>query len=198
MGILEAINILRGIFPPPLDIILSLNMYMMFVLMIYIVIDKIRKMNAIRTLVIYKDYTHEIKDFIPKNDKLKIKDGWEPRFDSQSIIPVKRRAVNSFKFIGFKQKNLVIAIEDLSEVVSLRGIEGESVADKVKDIPKNIQSKILNQWTREEFKIWLKKTLAKAQTDRKLFGDQQFYIFVGLLFINMMILIMIAQRMGVI
>ena len=196
MGIIELLNIFRGIFPPPLDIILSLNAYMMIVLTGYTIWDKIKKLNAIRTLIIYKDFTQEIKNIVPKDEKLPIKDSWKPAFNIQSIIPAKRKALGYFKLIGFKQKNLVIAIEDLPDVISLRGIEGDNIADKVKSLPKHIQSEILNLWTKEEFTKWLKKVMAKSQADRKLFSDQQFYIFAGLLFANMMLLIMMAQRMG--
>lgn len=197
MGILDSLNLFRGFFPPPLDILLSINALLMVVVTGYAIMDKLKKLNSIRTLIIYKDFTQEIKNIVPKDGKLKIKDGWEPKFDIQAIIPAKKKVMGYIKLIGFKQKNIVIAIEDLPDVISLRGIEGKTIADKVKKLPKNIQSTILAQWTKEEFTKWLKKVMAKSQADRKLFTDQQFYIFVGLLFGNMILLIMMAQRMGI-
>ena len=196
MGIFDAMNLFKGFFPPPLDLILSLNAYMMVLLTGYAIWDKIKKLNSIRTLIIYKDFTNEIKNIVPKNGKLPIKDNWNPTFNIQAIIPAKKKAIGYIKPIGFKQKNLVIAIEDLPDVISLRGIEGDNIADKVKSLPKHIQSEILNLWTKEEFVKWLKKVMAKSQADRKLFTDQQFYIFAGLLLANMILLIMMAQRMG--
>jgi len=197
MGLLDAINILKGYLPPPLDIIFSLNIFVMIMALGYAIYDKIRKLNAIRTLIIYKDFTNEIKDIIPSESKLKIKKGWEPRYDIQAIIPAKKTMKDKLKFWGFKQKNIVIAIEDLSQVISLRNIQGKNIREKVKNMPDDIKSQLLNQWTKDEVQIWLKKVLSKAQADRKLFSDQQFYIFVALLFGNLILLIMVAQRMGI-
>lgn len=197
MGMLEGLNLFRGFFPPPLDFILSLNAYLMVLVTGYAVWDRIKKLNSIRTLIIYKDFTQEIKNLVPKDGKLPIKDNWEPTFNIQAIIPAKKKAIGYIKMWGFRQKNIVIAIEDLPDVISLRGIEGDNIADKVKELPREIQSLILNQWTKEEFTKWLKKVMAKSQADRKLFTDQQFYIFAGLLLANMILLIMMAQRMGV-
>lgn len=181
-------------YPPIVNIALSLNVYIMVLALAYFIIKKIRMIGSLRTLTIFKDMTHRIQNYRIKEDKLQIKKNWKPKVYPQSIIPAKKSFRDYLKVIGFKQRDLVIAIEDLPETLTLRGVLS---GDILKDIPKGIRSTILKQWTKDEVQKWMRKVLAQSIAERKMFKDTQFYMFLIVLLVNMVLLFMIANRMGV-
>jgi len=198
---LDLLNIFP-MFPPIINLAMSLNFYLIISAISYLIIKKVRMIGAIRTLVFWRDGTQSIKNYKVVEGKLQIRKkglltkrdrGWTPQVRSENIIPPKRTLGNIIKPIGFKQKDIIIAVEDAPQCVTMKGF---ATLD-IQTIDKIITSTLVKSWTKEEIRAFIKKALAQASVSRKIFSDQQFYMFFAILVGNLMLLIMIANRIGV-
>jgi len=193
-------------YPPLMNIIFSMNFYMMILLILFLIYKRIKMMGAVRTLVLFNDGTHSINNYLIKEGKLQIrpkgllfgKDNiWTPKINSENIISHKRsfkKTITNLNPVGkMPQRDLAIAVEGSPECVNLKTIDVDTLA-KDENI---VASKLLKIWSVQEIVDLIKKTLAQAMATRKLFNDQQFYIFCGLQVATVFLLFMIANRMGI-
>ncbi len=193
-------------YPPLMNIIFSLNFYMMILLRAFMLYKRIKMMGAIRTLVLFNDGTQSIENYLIKDGKLQIrtkgnlfgKDNiWTPKVSSEHILSSKRtfrKAITNLNPVGrTPQRDLVIAVEGSPECVNIKTVDVDALARDENIIP----SKLLKIWSVEEIRSLIKKSLAQAMAQRKLFNDSQFYIFLGVQLMVVFLLFMIAQRMGI-
>ncbi len=193
-----------GLFPqfnPITNLGLTLNFYVIIFMIVYFIIKKIRSIGSIRTLVFWKDGNHNIKDYKIKDGKLQIRPApliggkekvWTPDVKPEHIIPPKKSLTGYFKFIGFKQKDLLIAVDDADECITLRGVHSVSL----EEIPEKMRSVLLKYMTKEEMKKYISKSVAQATVDRKLFSDRMTYLFIAIIFGNLLLTLMIANYIG--
>ncbi len=193
-----------GLFPqfnPITNIGLTLNFYVIIFVITYVIIKRIRNIGAIRTLVFWKDGNQNINDYKIKDGELQIRPTsilvkkekkWTPKVNPEHIIPPRKSLSGYFKFIGFKQKDLLIAVEDADECITMRGVHSVTL----EEIPEKMRSVLLKYMTKEEMRKFISKALAQAQVDRKVFSDKMTYIFIAIIFANLLITIMIANYIG--
>lgn len=188
--------------PDIVNLAMSINFYVIIMMISYLIVKKVRMIGAIRTLVLWKDGTHSIKNYKIKEGRLQIRKrgiltrrdkGWMPTVESANIIPAKRTLGTIIKPIGFKQKDILIAVEDAPECVTIKGAKTLDI----ESINKAITSILIKSWSRDEIREFIKKALAQATVQRKIFSDQQFYMFFAVLLANLLVSIMIANRIGV-
>ncbi len=196
-------NIL-GLFPqfnPILNLGLTLNLYIIILMIAFIIIRRIRDIGAIRTLVFWKDGNHTIKNYKIKDGKLQIRPKgllkgrekeWLPDVKPEHIVPPKKTLTGYIRPFGFKQKDLLIAVEDADECITLRGIHSVTL----QDVPEKMRSILLKYMTREEVKKFISKAVAQAIVDRKVFSDKLQIIFIGIVFANLLMTFMIANYIG--
>ena len=193
-------------YPPLMNIIFSMNFYMMILLILFMLYKRIKMMGAVRTLVLFNDGSQDINNYLIKEGKLQIrpkgllfgKDNiWTPKVSSEHIISHRRsfrKAITNLNPIGrMPQRDLIIAVEGSPECVNIKTVDVDALARDENIIP----SKLLKIWSVEEIKDLIKKSLAQAMAQRKLFNDQQFYIFCALQVMIVFLLFMVAQRMGI-
>ena len=189
--------------PPMFNFLYSLMAIFCTIAMVFYGMKWIRMLGAIRTLILYKDGSQKITRFKVKDGELQIRPKkrlsnrkkWTPRVNPDCIIPPKSSLKGRIKFWGYKQRDIVIAVEDSPVCVSIKGIDAVAVGDTGEEL---IRSKLLSAWTLEEVQIFLKKAMAQGAVSRKLFSDQQFYMFMMVMVATLLLTFMIAQRMGVI
>lgn len=190
-------------YPPLINLIVTINTFVMIGLVLIIIYKKIKMMGAIRTLVFWNDGTHEIKNYLVKDGELQIKPKgkvfgrnkqWTPKVSSEHVIPSRKNLSNKFNIpFTFTQKDMIIAIEGSPECVPMKGLDFE----ELEQTTKTVQSKLIKVWSVDELKQFVTKTLAKGMANRKVFNDTQFYIFMGLQVGVLVLLFMMAQRMGI-
>lgn len=190
---------LLGLSNPLIGLLFSFNAYLFLIVFALWIRKKIKLIGAIRTLVFWNDGTQDITNYKIKDAQLQIrpstliggdKKAWTPRVISQNIIPPKLNFLRKYNPFGFKQRDLLIAVEGSPECVSIKG------ALKRKDLVDELQSKLLKTWTPLEVTSMIRKAIAKATVSRKVFNDSQFYFFMLIIMLNLMMSIMIARRMG--
>lgn len=190
-------------YPPLINLIVTINTFIMIGLVLIIIYKKIKMMGAVRTTVFWNDGTHEIKNYLVKDGELQIRPKgkvfgrnrqWTPKIRSEHIIPCKKNFKNKFNIpFAFTQKDMVLAIEGSPECVPIKGLDFEEIEESTKIM----QSKLIKVWSVDEIKQFISKTLAKGMASRKVFNDTQFYIFMGLQVGVLVLLFMMAQRMGI-
>jgi hypothetical protein len=187
-------------FPPLLSYLWTFSIYAMIFFMVYMIFKRVRAMNNRRTLVFWKDGTHSLQSYRVEDGKLMIRKAgalgdnskeWTPRVISDNVIPAKQSFRNKVFPLGFKQRDLFIAVEDSPELVSLRGLS-QDIQDGAID-----ESLLLKTWTKPEIAQFIKKALAKGIVQRKVFSDQQFYMFFMILILNLMCNVMIIRALGI-
>jgi hypothetical protein len=179
----------------------SISFWMMILALFYFGYKKIRSINDRRTLVFWKDGTHSIKNYRIKDGKLQIRSAgigeskikaWAPQVKSENVIPAKRSFRSMLRPVGFKQKDMFIAVEDSPSLVSLTGL----LEKKGKKIVIN-ESLLLKTWSKEEIADYIKKALAQGTVQRKVFSDTQFYMFFFVLILNLFMTVLIIRAMGI-
>ena len=193
-------------YPPLMNLIFSLNFYLMCILLGVLIVKKIKMIGAIRTLVLFNDGTHSINNYLIKDGMLQIrpkgklfgKDNvWTPKVSSEHIISKRRsfkKMVSNLNPINkMPQRDLIIAVEGSPECVNIKTVDVDTIARDENIIP----SKLLKIWSVKELQDVIKKSLAQAMASRKIFNDQQFYIFLAVQMMTVFLLFMIAQRMGI-
>jgi hypothetical protein len=202
MNIMQFLNFFPFL-PPLFNTLYSIMSIFCGIMLVYYVMKWIKKIGAIRTLLLFKDGSHKITRFKVKDGELQIRPKkrtskrkpWTPRVDPDCIIPPKKNLKSMIKFWGFKQRDMVIAVEDSPKCISIKGIDAVAIGDTGEGL---IRSVLLETWTLEEIQRFLKKALAEGAVSRKLFSDTQFYMFMGILLFIFFLQFMIAQRMGII
>ena len=189
--------------PPMFNFLYSLMAIFCAIAMVFYGMKWIRLLGAIRTIILFKDGSHKITRFkvidgelmIRPKKKLSKRKKWTPRVNPDCIIPPKKTLKGRIKFWGYKQRDIVIAVEDSPVCVSIKGIDAIAIGDTGEEL---IRSKLLRTWTLEEIQIFLKKAMAQGAVQRKLFSDSQFYMFMLIMVATLFLTFMIAQRIGVI
>ncbi len=182
--------------PRPINMLLSFDALIIFIGLSWYIIKRILRKNFIRTLVIYPDITQRIADCEIKENKLKVTKDWQPKIPPQSVMPKNISVRDKLKFWGFKQADLVIAVWGAEECVVLRGSIKEEDLTPVK-VAQNLRSKIFTIYTKSEVKTWIRKVLNIALSERKLFKDTYFFIFMMVLMFILVLNFLIANRIGV-
>lgn len=190
-------------YPPLLSFAWSISFWMSILGLVFIFYRRITSLNNRRTLVLWKDGTHTIKDYKIKDGKLQIRKTsrlrkdeskeWTPTVKSENVIPAKRTFRGMIKPVGFKQKDLFIAVEDSPELVSIKG----AVEFKEGQDPEFKSSILLKTWSKEEIAQYIKKALAKGIVQRKVFSDSQFYMFLFIQMACLFLLIFMIRAMGI-
>ena len=199
------LGLFRGLLPPPFDWMIEYYLYLLIAIISLVIIRKVTKMGFIRALIVWNDGTQTINDYRVKEGKLMVKNPlikreenkWTPKVQPSNILPAKKTIGNKLKFWGFKQKDIILAVEGSPECIIVKGFETIGIKKKGEAISKGLSSVLLQTWTLKEIADFIKKALAKGTVQRRLFNDAQFYMFVGLLFFNLLLLVMIANRVGV-
>lgn len=191
-------------YPPLLSFMWSASLWLSLLGVFFIIYRRITSLNNRRTLVFWKDGTHTIRDYKIKDGKLQIKKTsrlrqdeskeWTPTVKSENVIPAKRTFRGLIKPVGFKQKDLFIAVEDSPELVTIRGAIEYQEGEK----PEFKPSKLLKTWTKREIAQYIKKALAKGIVQRKVFSDSQFYMFLFIQLACLFLLIFMIRSMGII
>jgi len=202
MNMIEYLNFFPFL-PPMFNFLYSLMSIFMLIAMMFYGMKWINLLGAIRTIIFYKDGSHKITRFKVKDGELQIRPKkklskrkkWTPRVNPDCIIPPKLSLKGRIKFWGYKQKDIVIAVEDSPVCVSIKGIDAIAIGDTGEEL---VRSMLLRTWTLEEIQIFLKKAMAQGAVSRKLFSDSQFYMFMMVMVATLFLTFMIAQRMGVI
>ena len=184
--------------PPYLSMLLSFHTYCMIILIIILMIKKIKSMGDHRTFVIWKGGTQSIKSYPIKDGELQIKpsglfkrsEQWTPRVEPDNILPSKKSFRQWIMPFGFKQKDIVIAVEDAPTCIRLKGA-------LLEEIPEQLKSVLLKTWTKEGIRRYLNKALALASVERKIFSDKQFYMFFAVMLAILYLSFQIAAKVGV-
>ena len=186
-------------YPPLISYLWTACVYLMIIGLVYMIFRRIRSLNYRRTLVLWKDGTNSIDDYKIKEGHLQIRKAglggdsskdWTPKVNSDNVIPAKRSFRNMIKPIGFKQRDLFIAVEDSPSLVSIQ--------DAIKEgLPRGFKPSILlKTWSTDEVAQFIKKGIAKAVVQRKVFSDTQFYMFFGIMLLVVFLQILIIRGMG--
>lgn len=195
--------LLPNIFPK-LGIIgigLTLNIFLITIVIVWVIIKKIIMIGSKRFLIIWKDGTQVIQRIKIKNDRAQIRprsiikrasEEWCPRVSPENVLPPKKSLSSYIRLWGFKQDDLIIAVEDSPECLTVKGIK------TIEQLPDKIASVLLKSWSKKEISDYLKKAVALATLKRKIFDDTQFYVFLVIMFINMMLNFLIAKTIGAI
>jgi len=170
-------------YPPLISFAWSISLWMSLLGLIFIIYRRITSLNNRRTLVFWKDGTQSIKDYKIKDGKLLIKKTggikkdeskeWAPTVKSENVFPAKRSFRGMIKPVGFKQRDLFIAVEDSPELISKQ----EAIEIKENEELKFKPSELIKTWSKREIAQYIKKALAKGIVQRKVFSDSQFYMF---------------------
>lgn len=188
-------------FDPIFGFGLTINFFVMIFAILYLIIRRIRTMGYVRTFVIWKDGTQNIKRFEVKDDKLQIKpkkmfrrtkDQWTPTVRPKNIIPARKGFRDIIRPFGFKQQDILIAVEDSPECVTIRGASIEGVAG----VDDKLASVLMKTWTKAEINTFIHKALTQATVSRKLFNDIQFYVFLFVMVLNLIFTLRMSMRMG--
>lgn len=182
-----------------LGAILSLYIWFFVIVIALFIIKKIRNIGAKQSLIFWSNFTWSFEKYLIKDGELQVRPknilrkgekSWTPKVEPENIIPSKQslvRKINPFR----KKGDLIIAVEGANKCIT---IKGSNV--KMPEVSQKLVSELFKTWTKPEVTQFIRKAIAKAQVNRKVFNDQQFYIFLMVIVLNLMLTIMIARRVG--
>lgn len=141
------------------------------------------RMSKQKVLILGQNLTYDLKNVKVKQNKLHVKRDYDVKFSPQSIFEENK----AFWKFWRNPKRLMLLVDGQPETVKF---ETDKMAkDKGCELSRN--------WTSQETKEFIKKTVLKARMQLKAMDNMMFYILLILMIIIAFMEFMQSQRMGI-